>query len=581
MRARLINPKSRYIRVLFGSAITFFCVTVQLAVAAEPAASFTNLPDFAKKVHVTVAGDTVSLDEALRNAAMNERLTTYRQLRTEAGGSLDGQLELARWCRKQNLAEEERLHWQLALMMQPGQPEAMKALGLRMFDGQVLTKAQIAEAKKEAKLVKEAERKWATTIKRLKAAIEQDDPAAREVAVKEIDAIRDPRVMSLLEREFADGSTAAGLLVVEMYARAATQQAIDALARLAIHAKHAAVREKAAGELRYRTMEEYMPVLVGALSAPIEMSVRSDVELGGPEFESYNGYAHTGRLKVGLYGVVRLRSSYTNNDVLFWAPEVKPFSGSLFTGYRPDRHQVEYVLSCDSPDPAAPYEFHGGFEVASRGGPDGREPESIERSIAALQGRISELNRKNAELNLRIDTAIREATQAAAAANGQPPKLEKAADVRPRLWWDWWQQQLKLNNYFAKGTEVWTQFGIRPIEEVIVGDRVLTKNLDTGKLSFNLVIGVDQQRDAEVHAIEIDGRTIVATTDQPFFVPDQRWRRAQDLKPGTEVESLAGKARVESARPGAADETFSLLVEGNSNYFVDQQGILVHDATRK
>jgi hypothetical protein len=196
-----------------------------------------------------------------------------------------------------------------------------------------------------------------------------------------------------------------------------------------------------------------------------------------------------------------------------------------------------------------------------------------------LEKRIDEVNVASAEMNLRIDAAIREATKGNAA--DQPTKVEKAADVRPRLWWDWWQQQLNLNNYFAKGTEVWTQLGILPIEEVLVGDRVLTKNVDTGELAFNLVVGVDVQSKRQVTAVEVGSRTLVATPDQPLFVPDEHWRRAGELKPGTEIECLAGKQSVRSVRAGTADGMYSLLIANQPNYFVDQQGVLVHDATRK
>jgi hypothetical protein len=265
--------------------------------------------------------------------------------------------------------------------------------------------------------------------------------------------------------------------------------------------------------------------------------------------------------------------------VYWWGLESKPFSGWLITGFIPDRHQMEYVLSRDSPDPDAPYEFHGGFE-ASGSAPDGGEPGSIRRAMAALEKRIEEVNEAAAEMNLRIDAAIREATEANAA-GGQPPKVERAADVRPRLWWDWWQKQLQLNNYLGSGTEVWTQLGRVPIEEVLVGDRVLTKNLQTGELKFNLVLGMDVRTDVAVTTIEVGGRTIVATPDQPFYVTDEGWRDAHDLKPGMELDSLGGAKRIAFIRTGSADATHSLLVSGRPNYYVDSQGFLVHDATRE
>ncbi|MCI0334875.1 MAG: HINT domain-containing protein [Planctomycetes bacterium] len=536
-------------------------------------------PDVAKNVRVAVDGETLSLENAIRRASADERLATYRQMRAELGGTVDGQVELARWCRKQRLAEEERLHWRIVLMMQPQQPDAAKGLGLRPYQGQLLTKDQIEKAKLEQKSIKEAERKWGPKLKQIKLALEHGEAAERESALRELEAVRDPHAMALVEQMFAGANTDIALLIVEMYAREAEQQSTEALARLAVQAKDAAVREKAAGELRYRPMESYVPVLVGALVAPIELSLRTDVEAGGPTFERYKSRAYTGRIVPSLYGVIRLSGNYTNKDVLIWSFETKPFSGLRVSAYRPDRYQYEYVLSCDSPDPKAPYEFRGALEATGAVGNDGGAPESLRGSIAALEKKIREANATSAEMNLRVDAALREATEANASA-GMPSRVEKAADVRPRLWWDWWQQRLNLNNYFANGTVVWTQFGRMPIEQILVGDRVLTKKLDTGELAFNLVIGIDMRPNRDVRVLELGSRTIVSTPDQPFFVTDEGWRAAEKLESGMTLDSLAGLQRIANIRTGTADATYSLLVAELPNYFVDRDGVLAHDATQ-
>ena len=51
--------------------------------------------------------------------------------------------ELARWCRQNRLADEERAHWTQVLMEQPGNREAESRLGLKWFAGGLYTNAQI------------------------------------------------------------------------------------------------------------------------------------------------------------------------------------------------------------------------------------------------------------------------------------------------------------------------------------------------------------------------------------------------------------------------------------------------------
>src|SRR5262245_17019201 len=45
----------------------------------------------------------IAVEDAQRAAAANPKQAEYRQLRAEVGDSVDGQIKLARWCRKNGL----------------------------------------------------------------------------------------------------------------------------------------------------------------------------------------------------------------------------------------------------------------------------------------------------------------------------------------------------------------------------------------------------------------------------------------------------------------------------------------------
>jgi hypothetical protein len=539
--------------------VTLFAVNVDASGQDAP-----KLPLFADTVRVLMGDDELPLADVVRRAAADERLVAYRQLRVPHGGTAAGQLELARWCRRQGLEDEEQLHWRILHYMRPGHQEATKALGLKNYQGAWLRKDEIAQIKTEKKLVHETERKWTSRLKQLRRSIEHGDAAEREQALGELDSIRDPLAMPVVEKIFADAVGEVGLLIVEMFARVAKPTSTAGLVRLAVRSPDAAVRKKAAGELRYHPVEEYAPLLIAGLEAPIELSSYVAVEKGGPTFEWYSQRESTGRLVPGLYGVIRLSGNYTSRDVLFWTVESKPISGWRLTGHRPDRIQYQYVLSRDSPEPDAPYEYTGLIEAASN-----RE-ESLHKEIAALKEKINDANAATAELNEHIHAALTEATGTDAA----------GGEIHPRVWWDWWRKRLNLNNYFAEGTEVWTQTGPLPIEQVLVGDRVITRDPKSEELRFQLVIGCDRKLQDTVHVLEVKSRAIVATAEQPFYVADEGWRRADQLKPGLKLQTLAGPKRIENVVPGLGASTYSLLVDKVPNYFVDRQGILVHDATR-
>jgi hypothetical protein len=80
---------------------------------------------------VKVGGQSLPLVDAVRQAADDEQIKAYRELREEQSGTADGELEIAMWCRKQKLEEEERLHWWTLLAMAPDDADAIRALRLQ------------------------------------------------------------------------------------------------------------------------------------------------------------------------------------------------------------------------------------------------------------------------------------------------------------------------------------------------------------------------------------------------------------------------------------------------------------------
>jgi hypothetical protein len=139
---------------------------------------------------------------------------------------------------------------------------------------------------------------------------------------------------------------------------------------------------------------------------------------------------------------------------------------------------------------------------------------------------------------------------------------------------------MQSKHAIAFGIEVWTQTGLKPIEQLLPGDRVLTRDPASRELSFQLVIGVDQQPESEMLALHVNSRTIVASSSTPFQVAGAGWVKAADLKSGMELDGLSGSVRIESVAPFGIIARHSLLVANAPNFHVDRQGILVHDATR-
>ncbi len=188
----------------FWAATVFIAIVVadlgQLCIALETdkdgQAGALVLPDFAKNLRVRVDGHLVSLDKAVRQKASDPQQKLYRDLRAANAGTAAGQLELARWCRKHGMDGEERLHWWILLSMQHGNPEAIKGLGLRRFQGLLLTSDEIAQLKQQKKEADESARKWIPELKKLKGAIEHGNSDEREASLTPVESDSRPTCTS-------------------------------------------------------------------------------------------------------------------------------------------------------------------------------------------------------------------------------------------------------------------------------------------------------------------------------------------------------------------------------------------------
>ena len=542
--------------------------------ALAPAPAPWRHPDLAN-VLVSVGGQSRPLDEALREAVADERLLQYRRMREAVGGTADGQLDLALWCRKQGLEEEQRLHWWTLLAMAPDHPEAIRALRLQEHQGMLLTSEEIDRVKQKQKDAKQAAKQWLPRLRKLKQQIEHGDDAARAAALRQLVAINDPRALPWIEEVFLTAESDLATAVVEMVAQIKADEAAPVLARMAVDSDDEYVRGQAAAALESRPQHSYVPALLARLGTPIELSVNTSVEAGRPILESYTAYSYTGTMLPAFFHRHRLSGRYTSADVAAWGPGVERSSGVAVTGYEPQRIQYNYVLTRESADPDNPLEYSGTIEGSSNPRKNARQVASIEE----LEEEIRRANETTVALNKRVDAALRKATHVTLRERGLQ-RAEEQAEVDPRAWWDWWKTETRSSHYFAQGIEVWTQTGLRPIEQILIGDRVLSADPATGALTFNLVVAVNQQAEAEMQSIEVDGRTIVATPEQPFFVVDVGWRKAAELQAGMPLYGFAGPQNVESVEPTEAAARYSLLVADRANYFVDQRGILVHDASR-
>jgi hypothetical protein len=124
---------------------------------------------------------------------------------------------------------------------------------------------------------------------------------------------------------------------------------------------------------------------------------------------------------------------------------------------------------------------------------------------------------------------------------------------------------------------VHTRSGRRPIEELQVGDLVLSQETATGALDYRPITAVHHRRPSPTYRVVIGGEAVLATGIHRFWKAGDGWVMARDLKPGDQVRIVDGVRPVESVAPAGVRPVFNLDVDGTRSFFVGHSGALIHD----
>jgi len=131
---------------------------------------------------------------------------------------------------------------------------------------------------------------------------------------------------------------------------------------------------------------------------------------------------------------------------------------------------------------------------------------------------------------------------------------------------------------FVAGTLVASEDGLRPIEEIKIGERVWAADERTGEVALKEVLTTMSHDDVELVQIELAHVIIRATTEHPFWVEGAGWTFASNLKSGDIVRTLTGKERITKVeRLRKQSVVFNFEVGEFHTYFVSDAQVLVHN----
>jgi hypothetical protein len=149
-----------------------------------------------------------------------------------------------------------------------------------------------------------------------------------------------------------------------------------------------------------------------------------------------------------------------------------------------------------------------------------------------------------------------------------------------------------IRTCFTAGTLVHTKDGTKVIEDIKVGDEVLSKSDVTGEVTYKKVVNTFIRQTDEIYNVNFTNNSILETTwNHPFrrfksvlpgdtsSIENSEWTETRDLKKGDHLYSADGSLLVvESVIIEQREETvYNFEVEDFHTYFVGEDSVWVHN----
>lgn len=134
---------------------------------------------------------------------------------------------------------------------------------------------------------------------------------------------------------------------------------------------------------------------------------------------------------------------------------------------------------------------------------------------------------------------------------------------------------------FVKGTKILTNEGYKNIEDIKIGDLVYSKDIVSGKENLKSVKNTFKKTTNKIININTNKTEIYTTEGHPFFVKDEGFKKAKDIKINDKIIVFGnGEVEVTSKKVKKLSkqiEVFNFEVDDYHNYFVGEEKLLVHN----
>lgn len=516
----------------------------------------------------------MSIEESVAAANDNRLLQKYHLQKAGFQDDVQSNLRLAAWCIDAGLMPQARAHLERVIDIEPDNQLARNLLGYRRVGYDWISPQEIAKISKSSEMKQASIREYGHQISKLINRMNSRRAKTRDLAISEFMKLQEPDAVGAVEAALASVNFAPSKLAIDWMGQIDTVESSHVLARYSLMHPDEKIREYATAKLATRPKYDYVPEMLEMLSSPISMNIVPNFNRDG----TLAGY----------------RQAFARED----------FDGKEFIAI--DRGFVRTpvnVVAQNAPALAARPRLGGSIQRQLNQQVDNQ---IIQQSSEEIQNRAQTMEQQNqqiSQVNERIATVI-------SAVSEQPYSSD------PKTMWQWWDrynetgyQVYKPERYqtatitteaprmfvempsygirestrsvecFLAGTPVMTSQGLRPIEEIVTGDLVLSRNVNTGELSWNPVLRPTVRPPAATINVSIDGESFCCSTGHLFWVSGKGWKRASELAEGDVLHGAERPSVVGATSVGLMRETHNLEVADNANYFVGKNMIMTHDVT--
>lgn len=135
---------------------------------------------------------------------------------------------------------------------------------------------------------------------------------------------------------------------------------------------------------------------------------------------------------------------------------------------------------------------------------------------------------------------------------------------------------------FVAGTKVLAENGYKNIEDIVVGEKVYSYNLETNNLELKEVTGKIISSANNTIKMTIEKEQVEMSDRHELYIIDRGWVRAYDVRVGDKMLNSKGEiveiSNIEEIIYETPIPTYNITVDSNHNYFVTNIQVLVHNA---